>query len=153
MGWLFGSYDGTAIPADVAQRIYDYIDKNMVVPVAGPDGDLSSGTLAEFAKRHADITEAIKGGTGNAVHRYIESVKKLLSAYVLELRVLADDARKTAAVAFANEMNTASDVAQTGSDTENNAAMVRSEAENINLEPLTDWNQKAWDDTSDQRPY
>jgi len=119
---------------NAANLLKNDIDRFIVKPVAGVDGDMQSGTLADFGTKEAYFNDAMIGATGTQLRNYIDSVKALLSGYVLSMRKWADTAREGLQLAVNAEVAAAQNVAQTTSDTYDAAGQARAEAENLNLE-------------------
>lgn len=82
----------------------------------------------------ASRADAYKGEISEAVHAYVEAMKKLLSSYVSTMRKEQEEAILAYNQLHASEKSFAQDVQSDSSNIESDAANIRVEATNISLE-------------------
>lgn len=82
----------------------------------------------------ASRAEAYKGEISDAVHAYVEAMKKLLASYVSTMRREQEEAVMAYNQLHASEKSFAQDVESDSSNIESDAANIRVESTNISLE-------------------
>jgi len=119
------------ISFEAATKLKDDIDKNLVTPICGENGDLSTGILKDFDNNASAFEGAMKGATGTQVKNYVDAVKQLIIGHVMGLRKMAEEAKTALQLTVNAEADNAAAIATSADETATTAKAAIADAQNI----------------------